>query len=142
MKTYIPKAESINKKWYVVDAKGKTLGRLATKVAAILRGKHKPDFTPHMDVGDYVIVVNAEKVQLTGRKSQQKMYYNHSGYPGGIKEISYTELLNRKPEQVVTIAVKGMLPHNKLGRKITKHLKVYSGPDHPHNSQKPEPLQI
>ena len=142
MKTYLPKASEIQKNWYVVDAEGKTLGRMASQIAAILRGKHKPTFTPHMDVGDHVIVINAEKVELTGKKADQKKYYRHSGYPGGIKETDFRVMLERKPREVITIAVKGMLPHNKLGRSILKHLKVYAGPDHPHESQQPKQLEI
>ena len=142
MKTYLPKVSEIQKNWYVVDAEGKTLGRMASQIAAILRGKHKPTFTPHMDVGDHVIVINAEKVELTGRKADQKKYYRHSGYPGGIKETAFSVMLKKKPRAVVTIAVKGMLPHNRLGRSILKHLKVYAGPDHPHESQQPEQLEI
>lgn len=142
MKTYSLKLEDIEKKWYLIDAQGKTLGRLATQVAAMLRGKHKPTFTPHMDMGDNVVVINAEKVQLTGRKAEQKMYYRHSGYPGGIKGIGFSELIKKKPELVITHAVKGMIPHNRLGRAIMKHLKVYRGPEHPHESQNPETLEI
>ena len=142
MKTYFPKINDVQKRWYLVDAEGKTLGRLASQIAAILRGKHKPTFTPHMDVGDNVIVINAEKVELTGRKADQKKYYRYSGYPGGIKETDFMAMLQRKPREVITIAVKGMLPHNRLGRSIIKHLKVYAGPDHPHKSQQPEQLEI
>jgi large subunit ribosomal protein L13 len=142
MKTYIVKANDIQKKWYLVDAQGKTLGRLASQVAAILRGKHKPTFTPHMDMGDNVIVVNAEKIQVTGRKADQKKYYRHSGYPGGIKVTAYSDMLKNKPERVITMAVKGMIPHNRLGRKIISHLKVYRGTDHPHDGQNPEVLEI
>ena len=142
MKTYSLKVKDVQKKWYIVDADGKTLGRLASQVAAVLRGKRKPTFTPHMDMGDNVIVVNAEKVQLTGRKAEQKEYYRHSGYPGGIKVAAFSDLIKNKPERVINIAVKGMLPHNRLGRVIIKHLKVYRGPDHPHESQKPEKLEI
>ena len=142
MKTYSVKTNDIQKKWYLVDAQGKTLGRLASQVAAILRGKHKPTFTPHMDMGDNVIVVNAEKIQVTGRKADQKKYYRHSGYPGGIKVTAYGDMLKNKPERVITIAVKGMIPHNRLGRKIISHLKVYRGTDHPHSGQNPEVLEI
>ena len=142
MKTYSVKENDIQKKWYLVDAQGKTLGRLASQVAAILRGKHKPTFTPHMDMGDNVIVVNAEKIQVTGRKADQKKYYRHSGYPGGIKVTAYGDMLKNKPERVITIAVKGMIPHNRLGRKIISHLKVYRGTDHPHSGQNPEVLEI
>ena len=142
MKTPLPKIKDIEKKWYVVDADGKILGRLASQIAAILRGKHKPTFTPHMDMGDNVIVVNAEKVRITGNKFSQKMYYRHSGYPGGIKEISYSEMIKNKPERVITFAVKGMLPHNRLGRALLKHLKVYRGPEHNHEAQQPEKLEL
>ncbi len=142
MKTYSLKVGDVQKKWYLVDAQGKTLGRLASQIAAILRGKHKPTFTPHMDMGDNVIVVNAEKVQLTGRKADQKQYFRHSGYPGGIKVADFRDLIKNKPERVITLAVKGMLPHNRLGRQIVSHLKVYRGPDHPHDSQQPEVLEI
>ncbi|NLY89927.1 MAG: 50S ribosomal protein L13 [Firmicutes bacterium] len=130
------------KKWYVVDANGKTLGRLASEVAKILRGKHKPSYSPHIDVGDYVIVVNAEKVVLTGKKIEQKKHITHSGYPGGVKVTPYRILLQKKPELVFTKAVRGMLPHNRLGRKMIKKLKVYRGPEHPHIAQQPEQLII
>ncbi len=142
MKTYSLKVNDIQKKWYIVDAQGKTLGRLASQIAAILRGKHKPTFTPHMDMGDNVVVVNAEKVLLTGRKAEQKVYYRHSGYPGGLKTTSFSDMIEKKPTQVITIAVKGMLPHNRLGRKILSHLKVYSGTEHPHEGQNPEKLEL
>lgn len=130
------------RKWYVVDAKGKTLGRLASEVAKILRGKHKPSYSPHLDVGDYVIVVNAEKVVLTGKKIEQKEYIYHSEYPGGLKVTPYRILLQKKPELVFRKAVRGMLPHNRLGRKMIKKLKVYRGPEHPHIAQQPEELII
>jgi len=142
MKTYLPKAKQIQKNWYVIDAEGKVLGRLASKIASVMRGKHKPTFTPHMDMGDNVIVVNAEKVRLTGSKAEQKVYYRHSGYPGGIKSMGFADMIKRKPERVITIAVKGMLPHNRLGSAILKHLKVYRGPEHPHGVQKPEKLEL
>jgi large subunit ribosomal protein L13 len=142
MKTHLPKAKEVQKNWYIVDAEGKTLGRLASRIAAIMRGKHKPTYTPHMDMGDNVIVVNAEKIQLTGRKADQKVYYRHSGYPGGIKSTSFSDMMGSKPERVITLAVKGMLPHNRLGRAMLKHLKVYRGPEHPHESQKPERLEL
>lgn len=142
MRTYLPKVKEVEKNWYLVDAEGKTLGRMATQIASIMRGKHKPTFTPYMDMGDNVIVVNAEKVQLTGRKADQKVYYRHSGYPGGIKSMGFADMIKRKPEQVIIHAVKGMLPHNRLGRAILKHLKVYRGPDHPHGVQKPEILEL
>jgi len=142
MKTYSLKLDDVEKKWYLVDAEGKTLGRLATQIAAILRGKHKPTFTPHMDMGDNIIVVNAEKVQLTGRKAEQKNYYRHSGYPGGIKVTSFSDMIEKKPRMVITAAVKGMLPHNRLGRRILRNLKVYSGTEHPHAGQHPEKLEL
>jgi len=142
MDTYMPKPADIQRKWLVVDAAGQTLGRLASEVAAVLRGKHKPIFTPHMDTGDFVIVVNAEKIVLTGKKPEQKFYYHHSGYPGGIKADPYGKLLVSKPEKVIELAVKGMLPHNRLGRAMGKKLKVYRGPEHPHAAQKPEAMAI
>ena len=142
MKTYSLKVNDVQKKWYIVDAQGKTLGRLASQLAAILRGKHKPTYTPHMDMGDNVVVVNAGKVVLTGRKAEQKVYYRHSGYPGGLKTTSFSDMIEKKPTQVITIAVKGMLPHNRLGRKILSHLKVYSGTEHPHEGQNPEKLEL
>ncbi len=135
-------AKDIEKKWYVVDASGKVLGRLANKIAVILMGKHKPTYTPHVDTGDYVIVVNAEKVVLTGKKLDQKKYYRHSGYPGGLKELTARQMFEKHPEKVVYLAVKRMLPKNKLGRKMLKKLKVYAGPEHPHQAQKPEPLEL
>ncbi|NLZ44963.1 MAG: 50S ribosomal protein L13 [Clostridia bacterium] len=130
------------KKWYVVDANGQTLGRIASEVAKILRGKHKPSYSPHIDNGDYVIVVNAEKVVLTGKKTEQKQYITHSGYPGGLKATPYRILLQKKPELVFRKAVRGMLPDNRLGRKMIKKLKVYRGPEHPHLAQQPEQLVI
>lgn len=142
MRTYMAKPEEIERQWYVVDATGKTLGRLATKVADILRGKHKPIYTPHVDTGDYVIVINAEKIELTGKKWDQKKYYRHSGYPGGLKEITYDKLLKKNPEFIIEKAVRGMIPHNRLGRQIIKKLKVYAGPDHPHQAQQPKELEL
>ncbi|MCD6450264.1 MAG: 50S ribosomal protein L13 [Thermotogaceae bacterium] len=141
-KTYLAKPEELEKKWYVIDAQGKTLGRLATKIATILMGKHKPTFTPHVDTGDYVIVVNAEKIVLTGKKLDQKKYYRHSGYPGGLKVVTARQLLQKHPEKLLHLAVKRMLPKNTLGRKMLKKLKVYTGPEHPHQAQKPEKLEI
>jgi large subunit ribosomal protein L13 len=138
MRTFMAKAADVERKWYVIDAQDKALGRVATEVARILRGKHKPIFTPHVDTGDFVIVLNAEKVLLTGNKAEQKFYYRHSGYPGGIKAVSYGELLKKKPQKVMELAVKGMLPHNKLGSATFKKLKVYAGNQHPHAAQKPE----
>lgn len=142
MSTYMAKPDEVERKWYVVDAEGKTLGRLATRVAEVLRGKHKPTFTPHVDTGDFGIVVNADKVQLTGKKWEQKKYYHHSQYPGGLKELSYEELREKRPELIVKNAVRGMLPHNKLGEKIFKKLKVYTEADHPHEAQQPEELEL
>jgi len=141
-KTYSAKAEEIERTWYVVDAEGKTLGRLATEVARILRGKHKPIYTPHVDTGDFVIIVNAEKIRVTGKRLDQKMYYRHSGYMGGLKETSLRTMLDKHPERVLQLAVKGMLPKNRLGRKMFKKLKVYAAPDHPHAAQKPLPLEL
>ncbi|MEG6616929.1 50S ribosomal protein L13 [Peptococcaceae bacterium 1198_IL3148] len=138
MKTYMAKAEEVQQKWYIIDAAGKPLGRLATEVARILRGKHKPTFTPHVDTGDFVIVINAEKTVLTGNKLDQKVYYRHSGYPGGLKETKYRDFMSTKPERAIEKAVKGMLPHNSLGAKQVKKLKVYQGAEHPHQAQQPE----
>ena len=132
------KKGSIEQKWHLIDANGKTLGRLATRVAMLLRGKHKPIFTPHVDTGDFVVVVNAEKISLTGKKWKDKLYIHHSGYPGGLKSISAGKMREKKPERLVTMAVQGMLPKNKLGRKMIKKLKVYSGEAHPHQAQQPE----
>lgn len=142
MKTYMAKPGEVERKWYVVDATNKTLGRLASQVAAILRGKHKPQYTPHVDTGDFVIIVNAEKVRLTGKKLDKKIYYHHSRYPGGLKQMTYRTLLKEKPELAVRKAVEGMLPHNRLGRRMARKLKVYRGPDHPHAAQKPEVLEL
>ena len=144
MKKYTPSAKASDNpdKWYVVDAEGAVLGRLASTVASRLRGKHNPFFSPHVDCGDWVIVVNAEKITLTGRKWEQKRYYRHSGYIGGLKEITAEKLLEKKPEDLVRFAVKGMLPKNRLGRKLFKKLKVYSGDKHPHEAQQPEALPI
>ena len=140
--TYFIKEKDIQKKWFIVDADGKTLGRISTQIAVILRGKNKPTFTPHADMGDNVIVVNADKVRLTGKKATTKTYYRHSGYPGGIKETKFSDMIKNKPERVIQFAVKGMLPHNNLGRAIIKHLKVYRGPEHPHQAQQPELLEL
>ena len=143
-KTYYPKASEIERKWYVVDANGENLGRLATRVAAVLLGKHKPTFTPGVEMGDYVVVVNAERVTVTGTKTtskmDSKMYHRHSGYPGGLKSISLRDQLKKHPDRVLRTAVWGMLPHNRMGRSLLKRLKVYAGPEHPHGMQKPEPL--
>ncbi len=142
MRTLTAKKEEVERRWYVVDAKGQTLGRLAARIAPILKGKHKPIYTPHLDCGDFVIVINADKVQVTGRKLDQKFYYRHSGYPGGISSISLRDQLDRHPERVIQAAVKGMLPKNKLGRQMIKKLKVYAGEAHPHQAQQPRPLDL
>ncbi len=142
MKTFMAKKDEVERKWYVVDATNKVLGRLASQIAKKLRGKDKPIFTPHVDTGDFVIVVNAEKVRLTGKKWDKKIYYHHSGYMGGLKQITAKELLKKKPEELIRHAVKGMLPKNRLGRKLLKKLKIYAGPDHPHKAQKPEKWEI
>ena len=142
MKTFTAKPESVTRDWYVVDATGKTLGRIATEIAARLRGKHKPEYTPHVDTGDYIIVVNAEKVTVTGAKAQNKMYYSHTGFPGGIKEISFEKLIAKKPEMVLELAVKGMLPKGPLGRAMFRKLKVYAGAEHQHAAQQPQVLDI
>ncbi|MBN2026146.1 MAG: 50S ribosomal protein L13 [Actinobacteria bacterium] len=142
MKTYSVKQADITRSWWLVDADGIPLGRLAVEIAKVLRGKNKPIYSTHMDVGDYVIVVNADKVVLTGNKAQKKMYYHHSGYPGGLKETSYEVLMRDKPEMVVEKAVRGMLPKNRLGRSMLSKLHVYAGPDHPHQAQKPEKLTL
>ena len=138
MRTYMAKAQEIDRKWYILDAANKPLGRVATEAARMLRGKHKPTFTPHVDTGDYVIVINADKVILTGKKLDQKFNYRHSGYPGGMTATPYREMLAKKPELTMELAVKGMLPKNRLGRKMLKKLKVYAGEEHKHEAQKPE----
>jgi large subunit ribosomal protein L13 len=142
MKTFVAKEQEVDKKWYLVDAKDKVLGRLATQIAMRLRGKHKPIFTPHADTGDFVVVINADKVTLTGRKWANKIYYHHSGYIGGLKQISAKKLHEKKPEDILRFAVKGMLPKNSLGRRQLKKLKIYTGADHPHEAQQPEKLEI
>lgn len=142
MKTYSVKAGEIEQRWWVVDADGRVLGRLATEIARILRGKHKPTYTPHLDTGDFVVVVNAEKIELTGRKAEQKSYFRHSGYMGGEKFIPFRTMLERHPERVIELAVKGMLPKNALGRQMRGKLKVYAGPEHPHEAQQPQPLAL
>lgn len=141
-KTYSPKRAEIDRHWHVVDATGKTLGRLSTEVARVLRGKHKPTWTPHLDTGDFVIVVNAEKVVLTGRKEDQKAYYRHSGRPGSLKTVIAREMRGKHPSRLIEFAVKGMLPKNPLGRSQYRKLKVYAGPDHPHQAQTPQPLTV
>ena len=140
MKTYMANPDKIERKWYVVDAEGATLGRLESEIAKVLRGKNKPEYTPHIDTGDYVIVVNAEKVKVTGKKLQQKIYYNHSDYVGGMRETTLAELLAKKPEKVIELAVKGMLPKGPMGRDMIKKLHVYAGPEHANQAQKPEVL--
>jgi len=138
MKTFVPKKDEIDRRWWLIDAEGKVLGRLATEIAVLLRGKRKPQYVSFMDSGDFVIVINAEKIKVTGRKMEQKKYYSHSGYPGGLKEKTLKELLEKKPEEVIRKAVWGMIPKNKLGRAVCKKLKVYRGPHHPHQAQKPQ----
>ena len=142
METYSVKSKDIQRKWYVVDAAGLVLGRLASEVARRLRGKHKTVFTRHLDVGDFIIVVNADKVRVTGRKLEKKYYFRHTGYPGGVKRVRLDKVLKEKPERVIEYAVKGMLPHNSLGRRQFKKLKVYTGPNHPHQAQNPDSLEI
>ncbi|MCL2163690.1 MAG: 50S ribosomal protein L13 [Oscillospiraceae bacterium] len=144
MKTFMAKPEEYvnNRKWYVVDAEGQVLGRLASEVAKVLRGKNKPEYTPHVDTGDHVIVINAEKVVVTGRKPDQKLYRHHTGHPGGLKEIKYKNMMEKRPEKVIELAVKGMLPKNSLGRQMYKKLNVYKGPEHNNQAQKPETLEL
>ena len=142
MKTYSAKEEEVTRDWHLLDARGKIVGRMATNIADLLRGKHKPIFTPHVDTGDFVVVVNAKDVMLTGNKFKQKTYWHHSGYPGGIKSITAEKLLEKKPEDVIRYAVKGMLPKNRLGRQMIKKLKIYAGNDHPHQAQNPVPPEI
>ena len=142
MRTYSPKGSDITRQWHVIDASDVVLGRLASQVAVLLRGKHKPIFAPHVDTGDFVIVINADKVALSGNKLEQKRAYRHSGYPGGLRSMSYGELMEKRPERIVEKAVRGMLPKNSLGRKTLRKLKVYAGPDHPHSAQQPVPFEI
>lgn len=142
MKTFSAKPAEVRRDWFVIDATGKTLGRMATEIAMRLRGKHKPEYTPHVDTGDYIVVVNAEKVAVTGNKQNDKMYHRHTGYPGGIKSMSFDKMVQHAPERIIEIAVKGMLPKNPLGRAMFKKLKVYSGPDHNHTAQQPKVLEI
>lgn len=142
MKTFIPKKDEIVRKWYLIDADGKILGRMATRIARILSGKDKPIYTPHLDTGDFVVVINARKVRVTGEKYTQKIYYHHSGYPGGLKKRTFEELMEKKPEEIILRAVKGMLPKNRLGRKMLKKLKVYPDADHPHQAQNPQPIDV
>jgi large subunit ribosomal protein L13 len=142
MRTFVATPATRERRWLLVDASGKTLGRLATQVADALRGKRKPEYTPHIDVGDFVVVVNAEKVRVTGNKREEKIYYRHSGYPGGLRSRTLGEMLARRPEEVIRLAVRGMLPKNRLGRAQLRKLKVYAGPEHPHEAQKPEPMEV
>lgn len=142
MKTYTPKPQDIERRWWVIDAEGMVLGRIATEIARVLRGKHKPTYTPHLDVGDFVVVVNAEKVRLTGAKPTQKAYFRHSGYMGGERFVPVRRMLERHPERVIELAVKGMLPKNNLGRLMRRKLKVYAGPQHPHEAQQPKALEV
>lgn len=142
VKTYTPKPQDIDQKWWIVDAEGQTLGRLASKIAPILRGKHKPSFTPNIDVGDYVIVINCDKIKVTGNKLDEKMYYHHSGYPGGLSEINLRDNMRRFPDRPLKEAVKGMLPKNALGHQMIKKLKIYAGTEHPHAAQKPTVLEL
>ena len=142
MKTFVAKPETVKRDWYVVDAEGKTLGRIATEIARRLRGKHKAEYTPHVDTGDYIIVINAEKVTVTGNKSQDKMYYAHTGYPGGLKSLNFEKLQAKKPEMIIEKAVKGMLPRGPLGREMFRKLKVYAGNEHNHAAQQPQVLDI
>ncbi len=142
MTTFSMKLKDIKRDWYLVDASDKVLGRLATKIASMLKGKHKPEYEPHMDVGDYIVVINAEKIRVTGNKATDKKYYHHTGYPGGIKETTFEKLLEKKPERILELAVKGMLPKKALGRQMLRKLKVYAGPEHSHSAQQPQILNI
>ena len=142
MKSYMARPREVERRWYLVDAEGQTLGRLATEIARILRGKNKPQYTPHVDTGDFVVVVNAEKVVVTGRKAEQKVYYRHTGYPGGLKEMSYEVMLERKPTEILRKAVRGMMPKTRLGRQQLRKLKIYAGPEHPHEAQNPQPYEV
>jgi large subunit ribosomal protein L13 len=142
MKTYVAKPSDIKHDWYVIDAEGQTLGRLSTEVASILRGKKKPTFTPHMDCGDYVIIINAEKIEVTGKKRKDKIYKHHTGFPGGLREVTFEKLLAKKPEEILRHSIKGMMPNGRLGRQMYKKLKVFAGPVHPHTAQKPVELKF
>ena len=142
MKSYMARPLEVERKWHVIDAEGQTLGRLATEIARLLRGKNKPQYTPHVDTGDFVVVVNAEKVVVTGKKAEQKVYYRHTGYPGGLRETSYEVMLERKPTEILRKAVKGMMPRTRLGRQQFRKLKIYAGPEHPHEAQAPEPYEV
>jgi len=142
MRTYSPKPGEVDSKWFVIDAEDKVLGRLASETAKLLRGKHKPEYTPHCDLGDHVIVINAEKVKVTGKKEEQKLYRHHTGWPGGLRTIVFKDLQKKFPERIITLAVKRMLPRNRLGRTMARKLRIYAGPEHPHAAQKPESLEI
>ena len=142
MKTYIANPEEVEQKWLLVDANGQVLGRLASQVATILRGKHKPIFSPHMDVGDHVVIINADRIRVTGKKASTKRYYRHTGYPGGLRSDSFEQLMQKAPEQILKKAIWGMMPHNKLGKKMVKKLRVYAGEAHPHEAQKPEKIEL
>ncbi len=142
MKTYVATPENREREWLIVDATGQTLGRLATQIATALRGKHKPEYTPHCDVGDFVVVVNAEKIAVTGKKRDEKLYHRYSGYPGGLRSRTFSEMLDRRPEEPLRLAVKGMLPRNRIARAQLRKLKIYAGPDHPHAAQQPKPMEI
>ncbi|QOC21780.1 50S ribosomal protein L13 [Wenzhouxiangella sp. AB-CW3] len=142
MKTYSARAQDVRRQWHLIDAEGKTLGRLATEVARRLRGKHKPEFTPHVDTGDYVVIINAEKIHVTGKKMSDKIYHHHTGYIGNLKSISLEKQLDKRPEKVIQLAVKGMMPRGPLGRAMLSKLKVYAGPEHPHVAQQPQPLEL
>ena len=142
MKTYVPKRGEVQKHWHVIDAEGQVLGRVAVEAAKLLRGKHKPQYTPYLDCGDHVVIVNAAKAVLTGTKEGNKLYYHHSGYPGGLKETTYRELAAKHPTRPMMLAIKGMLPHNRLGRKLLKHVRVYAGPSHHHHAQNPQPYEM
>lgn len=142
MRTIIPKSTDVDRKWYVIDAEGQVLGRVAARVASVLRGKHKPTFTPHMETGDFVVIINAEKIEVTGRKRTDKLYYRHTGYPSGLRVENFESRITRRPEFPLEQAIRGMLPKNRLGRKLFNNVKVYAGPNHPHAAQKPEPLAV
>ena len=142
MKSYMARPLSVERKWHLVDAEGRTLGRLATEIATILRGKNKPQYTPHVDTGDFVVVVNADRIVVTGKKAEQKMYRRHSQRPGGLKEVSYEQMLERKPEEILRKAVRGMMPKTRLGRQQFRKLKLYAGPEHPHEAQNPQPYEV
>ena len=142
MKSYMARPQEVERKWYVIDAEGRTLGRLATEIARILRGKNKPQYTPHVDVGDFVVVVNADRVAVTGKKAEQKLYRRHSGYPGGMKETSYEQMMERKPTEILRKAVYGMMPKTRLARQQFRKLKIYAGPEHPHAAQNPQRLEV